>query len=461
MSEWMTRVPNRITDQRTSHARFSRSRRRRRFEHHLCARFGSPDAAAWSRILDMGTIKAGISVFAGKQRMPVNFALAPPFNCDGSSMWASMINALLILLIFIVLLLTPSQPVFAHLVFPEDHGPHPSHRIESWYFNGRLATQEGQQFGFHLGFFRLGIWPDPPKKLPQRTSAWTTDEIYRAELGLTDLDGGRFYSYEQISRAALGLAGARTSPIRVWVYDWSVETSSSGSSNSAFRLHAVWGEEMKIDLELEVAKAALIPRNIFPAALRNTTHWYSMTRMTAVGRLLLAGNLYEVEGDAWLDRLWRSSSFAQVSDSLRSGEPGVFLSVGQMAFNRFALQLDDGREFLCFEMHRRDGTGVPIPSGVLIYADGSVRRIAHDELVLSETRHWTSPTEVRYPAGWRIVVPDEQLALEVIPSVADQEIRQSVRYWSGAINITGRAGDRAVAGHGHVALTGYAARHQD
>ena len=70
--------------------------------------------------------------------------------------------------------------------------------------------------------------------------------------------------------------------------------------------------------------------------------------------------------------------------------------------------------------------------------------------------YWTSPTSgARYPNGWRLRVPSEDLALTVTPYLPDQEMDASVRYWEGAVRIEGTSGGDAVSGSGYVEMTGY------
>ena len=40
--------------------------------------------------------------------------------------------------------------------------------------------------------------------------------------------------------------------------------------------------------------------------------------------------------------------------------------------------------------------------------------------------------------------------------IADQELFTTVRYWEGAVDVTGEAGDKVITGRGYVELTGYA-----
>lgn len=368
------------------------------------------------------------------------------------------------LLVVLPFLLAPWPLGAAELEFPKDHGPHPDQRIESWYFSGRLTGEADQQFGFHLGFFRLGVQPDGAEKLEEGSSAWTLREIYRAELGIADLANGRYQSYEHLSRTALDLAGAQTNPFRVWVYDWYAQVAPGSESHPTFRLRANWGETAGIDLELKVAKPAITPGGqplVGTGASRNAMRWYSLTRMLASGTLTVEGGAQPVKGHVWLDRLWRGASLNLITASLASSERANFLTAGQIAINRFALLLENGWELLLFQTRRRDGSGTPVPAGTLVYGDGSTRPLGRDELVVSESEYWTSSDGVRYPSSWRIAVPGEGIELIVKAAAPDQEVRETVRYWAGAVDVSGDASGRPVTGHGHVALVGYRKRSQD
>ena len=40
------------------------------------------------------------------------------------------------------------------LRFPRDHGAHPEHRTEWWYFTGWLEDPQGKPLGYQITFFR-------------------------------------------------------------------------------------------------------------------------------------------------------------------------------------------------------------------------------------------------------------------------------------------------------------------
>jgi predicted secreted hydrolase len=322
-------------------------------------------------------------------------------------------------------------------VFPEDHGPHPAYRHEWWYFTGNLESPEGRRFGYQLTFFRFGLAADAPA----RTSRLAADQIYMAHFAVTDVAGRRFSAFERMSRAALGLAGAESMPLRIWVEDWTAEGPPGESL--PLRLRAAQ-DGVAIDLVLSSDKPAVFhgERGLSRKGARpgNATYYYSFTRMPTRGTVHIGGAAHPVEGRSWLDREWGTSA----------------LSGDQVGWDWFGLQLDDGRELMVYRLRRRDGSADPRSTGTLVRADGSTRSLALEDIDIEVLENWSSPaTGVRYPARFRLGVPSEGLSLETIPVLDAQELETSVRYWEGAVRVLGTDHGAPVGGRGYVELTGY------
>jgi predicted secreted hydrolase len=120
-------------------------------------------------------------------------------------------------------------------------------------------------------------------------------------------------------------------------------------------------------------------------------------------------------------------------------------------------------ELMLYRLRRSDGSSDPVSSGTVVGPDGRTRHLALDEFTIETTDFWTSPhSRARYPARWRISIPSLDLSLDVVPLLADQELRTSrstqVTYWEGAAAASGTKQGRSAAGHGYVELTGYAER---
>lgn len=320
----------------------------------------------------------------------------------------------------------PARPY----AFPEDHAAHPDFRTESWYFTGTLADPHGRRFGFQLTFFRLALAPQPPAI----DSAWATNQVYRAHLAVADPAGERFFAFERFSRAALGLSGSERSPVRVWLEHWTMEVLDNAES-PVFRLQAS-AEELRLALQLRGIKPVVRPDQGGDAF-----HAYLLTRLQAEGALTIGAETFAVEGLAWLDRAWGM----------------VPLPQGQIALNRFLIQLDDGREILLVQVRRRDGSRPPVTTGLLVQKDGAAYALGRREIEIDVLDHWTGPDDgTRYPSRWRLRLPAQNIDLEIAPYLGDQELRLSIRYWAGAVAVGGLAGDEKLTGNGYVELTGYA-----
>jgi len=322
-------------------------------------------------------------------------------------------------------------------VFPDDHGPHPDFRTEWWYVTGNLADAQGRRFGYQLTLFRIAISP----ALPAADSAWRTHQIVMGHFAVTDVAANRHYGFERFSRAAVGLAGAQASPFRVWLEDWSL----TGTAQDTFPMRVQARENgVAIELTLETAKppvwqgeSGLSQKSAEPG---NASYYYSYTRLPTRGVVTVGEERFEVSGASWLDREWSTSA----------------LGPEQSGWDWFALQLDDGRELMLYRLRRKDGGVDPYSSGVLVNSDGNARRLRSGDMVFEILATWTSPHSGDvYPARWRLRLPAEDMELTVTPRVADQEMRVQVRYWEGAVTVTGCAGGEQVSGQGYLEMTRY------
>jgi len=349
--------------------------------------------------------------------------------------------------------------------FPEDHGPHPAFRSEWWYVTGNLSGPAAEPFGFQLTIFRSALGaPDAQRAISTSgaASAWRTEQVYMGHLALTDGKRGAFHAFERFARGALGLAGATAKPFRVWLEDWEI-AGPVGEAADIFPLQLRAAEQgIGVSLRLSPAKplvlqgdAGLSQKGPEPG---NASYYYSFTRLEASGEIQLGGQTARVEGLAWLDREWSTSA----------------LSPGQVGWDWFALQLDDGSDFMYYQLRRGDGSPDPHSQGILVgpgreaSASGSrsdsnsdsdaasISRLESEQVELTVLDRWSSPLDgSAYPSGWRIAVPSEDLVLDVTPLLRDQELDLSFRYWEGAVRVAGTHRGRALRGKGYVELTGY------
>ena len=170
------------------------------------------------------------------------------------------------------------------------------------------------------------------------------------------------------------------------------------------------------------------------AAPGNASYYYSHTRLPTTGVLRIGDRSLRVSGDSWFDREWSSSA----------------LAADQAGWDWFALQLDDGRDLMFYQMRGTDGLPQAFSKGVLVWRDGSVEPLAHDDVELRPVRTWQSDSGGHYPVQWTLDVPRHGLQLVVQAAFDDQEMQHTVRYWEGAVVVTG-----SQSGRGYLELSGY------
>ena len=324
--------------------------------------------------------------------------------------------------------------------FPRDHGSHPEYRIEWWYYTGNLESDRGRRFGYQVTFFRVGVDP-----APENPSRWAVRDLFMAHLAVTDLRGGRHLAAERLDRGGLGWAGARTGTLDVRNGGWRAYLDGG-----RHRLEAVDGS-FGVELDLEPGKGPTLHgaggfSRKGPSA-GNASQYYSMSRMPTTGRVRIDGAWVDVTGASWMDHEFGTT----------------FLEPGQVGWDWFSLQFDDGADLMVFQLRRADGRPDVRSAGTWIAGGGASAALEGDDVRLTPGRRWTSPASgAEYPVEWRVELPGRQTSLAVAAALDAQEMdtgaSTGVTYWEGAVTVTGRVGGRPVRGRGYLEMTGYVGR---
>ncbi len=343
--------------------------------------------------------------------------------------------------------------------FPEDHRAHHGYRTEWWYFTGQLATPEGRRFGYQFTFFRVGLVPRQDRDTTAaRGSDWSSDELIMGHASIGDLEGDEHRFSEVLYRVTPFLGGFPVAPDPRLAWSlapagtdarWSVRWNGNGFDLS-MRDDA---KRMAFDLTTDAARPLVFQgpngysRKSSDPLADAASQYYSFTRLDTRGSLELDGRKLAVTGLSWMDKEFGSSH----------------LDSGQVGWDWFSLQLDDGRDVMLYLLRRADDT-TDGARGTLIQTDptAAVRYLTDGDWSLRSTRRWKSPrTEADYPARWEITVrnqdPKEELRLIVEPEMADQEnvgrLAGGLFYWEGAVRVLDLQGRNV--GHGYVELVGY------
>jgi len=333
-----------------------------------------------------------------------------------------------------------------HLEFPKDHGAHPGYRTEWWYYTGNLVSESGDQYGFQLTFFRTQISPPgADKQWPRPPSAWRTNQVYLAHAAVSDIAGKQHLHAEDVSRAALGMAGVdqSTQATKVYLKSWSVQIEADS------HLLKVDGTDFSYALNFKPAKPPILHGesgySLKGSTPERASCYYSFTRLVGQGSITIAGKTVPVTGTAWMDHEFSTAPL----------EPGL------KGWDWFSLQLSDQTEIMIFILRKQEGGWHPASSGTFIDRAGQARHLAASDFKVAVLDTWTSrQSKARYPSRWRMQIAPLSLDLTLTSNLPDQEMRTlggtGVYYWEGSVSIKGLKADRAIKGLGYVELTGYA-----
>jgi predicted secreted hydrolase len=316
--------------------------------------------------------------------------------------------------------------------FPEDEGSHPQFRTEWWYITGWLEGARRKPFGFQITFFRARAEIDETNP-----SAFTPRQVMIAHVALSDATRGHLTHDQKLARAALGLAGADSDRVRVWLDNWSLV-----QERDAYRAH-ITAREFALDLAFRQTQPPLLQGDEGLSRKgpkpESASYYYSFPQLRVEGTVGESGRRENVKGSAWLDHEWSSSYM----DERASG------------WDWIGINFDDGGALMAFRMRSRD-TGRKFWAGGAYRSPAGTRRaFSSHEIEFVPLGSWRSPrTGATYPIAWRVETPGTHFTIEPLMNDQEHDTRASVGtvYWEGAVTalIDGKP-----AGRGYLELTGY------
>lgn len=308
--------------------------------------------------------------------------------------------------------------VDGQIQFPRDESPHSS-QMEWWYYTGRLQTAKGDLYGFQLTVFQPMIHDKP---------------LYVGHIAISDLQQKSYANKMYVSGEDQRTAVEQGFDLKVG------EMRMAGYAGKDKLEGQLPG--YGVDLSLEATKPLVLQYGTGSMTIGSNEpfYYYSYTRMAASGTITvgLGGSPQQVTGTAWMDHQWGT------------------IGTGY-GWDWFSLRLDDLTEVMLFVVSQDGKPG--FVGGTFVDADGKPRALGKDQFTISATGQWTSPhTEISYPHGWTIQIPELKLKAEVVPELEDQEFHQSFYgspiYWEGLCRVTGTRSGKPVTGHAYVEITG-------
>jgi len=323
--------------------------------------------------------------------------------------------------------------------FPQDHFSHPDFKTEWWYYTGHLETEGGKKYGYQVTFFRFGV---RDRQGGEKENPALFTDLYMAHFAVSDKQERKFLFRERANRGYAGKAGASTDRYLVWNEDWRVE----GRGESHFI--EIKDRDAALRLRLTPLKPPVLhgDRGLSQKGEGEgrASYYYSLTRIKTEGDLEINGKKERVHGLSWMDHEFGSNQLRE----------------DQVGWDWFSIQLENKTEIMLYLIRRQDGFPDPYSSGTLVLDSGTIQHLALQDFRVEVLEKWKSPKSGgNYPMRWKVTIPAEALALEIVPSFPDQELdtRKStkVTYWEGAVQVRGTYRKKPIQGLGYVEMTGY------
>ena len=314
---------------------------------------------------------------------------------------------------------TPAPEVTVRL--PHDEGAHLLD-LEWWYFNGHLATENGQEFSYHFVTFQSVL----PSGLTPRL----------AQLSWADHANGLHLTEEKPDVSLLEpLSGEFDLPIAGW--------RMSGNGD-LYHLNFGTGD-YTVELEAVSQKPAVLHHGagLVDLGTAGKTYYYSRTRLETSGTVSVSGVSHPVAGVSWMDHQW-----------------GDF-TTRDIGWDWLSLNLDDGSDLMVSVVWEQAGHKPVSAYGTYIPANSDPVHLPGNDISLDSTGTWTSSvTGAVYPMNWKLRVDSLELDLTLTPSMEEAEFALSafipMVYWEGSVVATGTRNGAPVAGRGFVEMVGYA-----
>lgn len=331
------------------------------------------------------------------------------------------------------------------LTFPRDHFAHRDFRTEWWYYNGRLDAEDGAVYGFELVFFVRRTDMDKYGVIP---ISIYSNPAHLTHFSISDISENKYQYAEKRTADYITRgydAGAMETAFNVWNEDWSAKEIGGA-------------HYLKADMKHYDLSVALTPKKPFVLHGENGyfvkadgpefprgTYYISFTRLVGDGFLFVDGVPKKVRASAWMDHEFGSHQLAP----------------GQLGWDWFSVQLDDGSDLMVYMLKQSDGSWGPLSKGTYVDADGNVRKLAKNEIRAEPLRTWKSKrTKSEYVVEWSLHILPLDMEIHIVPLMDDQEINSkrstNVIYWEGIVKADGTRNGRPVSGTGYVELCGNA-----
>jgi geranylgeranyl pyrophosphate synthase len=194
--------------------------------------------------------------------------------------------------------------------------------------------------------------------------------------------------------------------------------------------------------------------------------YYFIPRCKLTGTLTLAEDTHQItSGSGWYDHEFGGEirgGEIRHPPSARTPVPPALSSpptpTKDIAWNWAAVQLAHGYEISAYALYQNGDDGALLYQWAIV-VDPQGEAHAYADFRLEPLAWWRSiRTFNDYPVGWRLVIPEAQVELEILADFPDQEfitVLSKPAFWEGRCTVRGTHHTEAVQGLGYIERSGF------
>ena len=351
--------------------------------------------------------------------------------------------------------------------------PHDSSKMEWWYVNSHLESQDGRRFSMFAAFFRVDVTAQDATE--RRFSHFLTWALVDADhkryyphtlldpkapaLGLEDLDAREGTGDPRLMRALREVLSRNVVPLpdRMMPGEATVHHDVLSLDFGGNRFRKTPSGDYVIDLssaasgvsaQLTFSLVKPVIRHGEDGVVRGLSgedmFYYFSPRCRVRGEVGIEGRRIKVCGDGWYDHEFGEH---------RDGSP----SDAKVAWNWVAAQLDNGYEISAYDLIDKQDASKSHGRWVVVIDPAGHRR-AYTDFSFEALDSWTSTrTFNEYPTRYILNVPEADLTLDITAQFPEQEMITLISapgFWEGFVEITGRVNGATTSGRGFIERSG-------
>ncbi|MBD1577315.1 carotenoid 1,2-hydratase [Vibrio sp. S11_S32] len=293
----------------------------------------------------------------------------------------------------------------------KDMNEHTAFHYETWHYRANVKGSDGKDYGVQWLMYRIA-------NSDNTGVGWKNAQIYTTQVVVST--AGKSWAQQRIARGGVGQAGVLMDPFRLWIDNWSWQSSNNTAAPSRIMVHS---DDFSVDLRTASFGPYVLMGDkgykVTHDLLSKASYQFSAPFLRTKGKLVLNGKTVEVQGLAWIDKEWGNDLVPEKG----------------FAWDAFSIHLTDGRTLALNQYHQQDQ--MKYVTGTLAARNGSVINIDNDDIRLYPLEKVTLLDGRVLPLRWVIEIPKYDISLITQTMKKELWLPFWIPSWEGPIRVTG------------------------